>query len=242
MPLSINTIQPFSSAGSFVQFEATGGVEPYVYSLVAGGDGGSINSSTGLYQAPFSTSKGFQIVRVTDATPVTPQVANFTLNFLNHLQIIADIISTQLGLADDQVYIYNQKFNVPKDNRMYVAIKLGAQKVFGTSSKYIGTQEMNSINMQATVTIDVISRSLEALNRKEEIFVSLVSQRSQQIQNQNAFRIAQVASSFVDLSGIEGAAIPFRFNIAFNILYAKRFLVNVEYFDEFPDLEIETNE
>ena len=238
MPLSLSTVSPYSSAGGFVKFEATGGTAPYTYSLVAGGDGGSINSS-GLYTAPNLIVKGFQIIRVTDATTAT---ANFTLNFFNHLQIIADIIKTKLALENDQVYIYNQKFNIPKDNRMYIAVKLGNQRVFGTSSQYLGTQEVTSINMQATITLDIMSRTLEALNRKEEVFLALVSQRSIQVQNQNHFRIAQVPSTFNDLSQLEGAAIPFRFNVSFNILYAKRILANVEYYNEFPDLDIITNE
>jgi hypothetical protein len=51
------------------QFNAYGGIQPYVYSVVGGGSGGTINSSTGLYTAPSGT--GADTVRVTDANAAT---------------------------------------------------------------------------------------------------------------------------------------------------------------------------
>ena len=59
---------------SFI-FTASGGLTPYVYSIVSGG--GTINSSTGSYTAP--ATAGSAVVRVTDALGQTSQ-ANVTVN------------------------------------------------------------------------------------------------------------------------------------------------------------------
>ncbi len=48
-----------------VNFSGSGGVSPYTYAVVAGGSGGSVNSSTGVYTAP--ASPGTTTIRVTDS-------------------------------------------------------------------------------------------------------------------------------------------------------------------------------
>ena len=61
-------------------FSATGGVSPYVYSIVSGG--GSINGTTGLFTAP--ATAGTTVVRVTDSLS---NISNSTVTIVSALTI-----------------------------------------------------------------------------------------------------------------------------------------------------------
>ena len=222
--LASNTI---IAVGNKLLVEAVDGVPPYVYSLVAGGDGGSI-TATGEYQAPLVNNKGFQDILVTDDNSDT---ATITISILNHLQLVAEIIQKQLSLDGDQVYIYNQKITVPKDNKMYVAIGVSNMKVIASNMKVIDGVELSYTNSQANLKIDIMSRALEAFNRKEEVVSSLRSVLAQRTQTANMFKIAEVPNSFNDLSGIDGSAIPYRYNVSVNMIYSLRTTKDVDYYD-----------
>jgi hypothetical protein len=105
-----------------------------------------------------------------------------------------------------------------------------------------GLDSVQSINMVATLGIDVISRSNEALLRKEEVLMALASDYSQAQQEANSFNIGKLpmGGQFVNLSPVDGAAIPYRFNISVNIQYFKRKVKAVPYFDDFAPVEITT--
>lgn len=215
------------AVGNKLVVEAVDGTPPYVYSLVTGGDGGSITQD-GEYQAPLNNALGFQTILVTDDAQAT---ASIDISILNHLQLVADIIQNQLGLNNDQVYIYNQKINIPKDNKMYIAVGVSGFKVIASNMKVIDGVEYSYTNTQASIKIDILSKTLEAYNRKEEVISSLRSVLSQRTQTANMFKIAEIPSSFNDLSGIDGSAIPYRYNVSTNIIYSLRSSRDIDYFD-----------
>lgn len=69
--LSIQPLAKTLAVNNNFTFSAVFGTAPYSYSIVSGG--GTINSSTGVYQAP--SSAGSAVVRVTDALGSTSQAA-----------------------------------------------------------------------------------------------------------------------------------------------------------------------
>jgi hypothetical protein len=96
--------------------------------------------------------------------------------------------------------------------------------------------------MLATLSIDIISRSTQALLRKEEVLMALNSNYSEYQQEANSFYIGRlpVGAQFVNLSQIDGAAIPYRFNISINMQYFSRRIKPVDYFDEFSEVAVTT--
>lgn len=240
MSLILTSSVTAMATGRQTSFLASGGVAPYVYSIAPGGAGGTINPSTGLYTAPLSTTGKDNII-VTDATLAT---ATKSILSCTPLELFCDILQTEMGLAQGRVYLWDQKIDQPKDNGLYIAVGVLSCKPFGNNTPIDGSgaglNAVQSVNMFATLSVDIISRGPEARDRKEEVIMALNSIYSQSQQEANSFYIAKISSGFNNLSNIDGAAIPYRFNISVNMQYFVTKTKAVPYFDDFaqPGLTI----
>ena len=106
------------------------------------------------------------------------------------------------------------------------------------STKESPFQERLSSVVNARITIEAISRSLEAQERKEEILLALKSTYSQQQQEFNSMRIFNMPTNFVNISQIDGAAIPYRFSILVGLQYLISKTKVVPYFDNFSTSQV----
>lgn len=164
------------------------------------------------------------------------------------IEWIRSILIKELDLNPDQVNFYNQKWNVPPDERLYITIGLQGRKIFGNDS-YVenregdGYYEIKTSNIQDLISIDVFSRGPAALFRSPEVLHALVSQHSQQTQEKYSFKIATVPPSFTDLSEEMGAAILYRYQIIMPVLSVLKSEKKVDYYDQFTGRVItETDE
>ncbi len=216
---------------------ASGGTAPYVYSVVAGGAGGTINSATGAYTAPAIT--GNDTVLVTDATSAT---ATLSILIGTAIDLVMDIIQTGMGLPNGSVWLFDQKIFTPVDSNLYITVGVLNCKPFGNSSQPDGNgNEILSVNMLATLSVDIISRSTAALYQKEQVLMALRSQYSQTQQDSNSFYIASLPTGFVNLSDIDGAAIPYRFNFSFQIQYFSTMTKPISYYNQTQGPVVVTN-
>lgn len=233
--------------GTSTVLSAINGTMPYVYSVEPNGAGGTINSATGKYQTPVRQNpdarKAKDIITVTDAVDAT---ASVSISVLNPLGLVMEILQQEMGLDDAHVYLYNQKIFEPTDEKLFVAVGVLSSKPFANNTEYdptTGLAAVQSVNVMDTLSINVISRSTEALYRKNDVLLALGSNYSQSQQELNSFLIAKLppGANFVNLSGIDGAAIPYRFNISINIQYVYQLIKDVEYFDDFSEPEVITD-
>jgi len=226
--MSLTLAQTLTAVGPGItsSFVASGGTAPYTYSVRAGGAGGTINSSTGVYTAPASVPTKptllFDTIVVTDNVSATSQAQIFVGD---PLLLFCEIIQNQMGLAVGRVYIYDQKIMQPTDNGLYVAVSVLGVKVFGNTNRHDGSgsgmNSTQSLNCAATLQLDVISRDTSALHLKEAVLLALNSDYSEQQQNANSFFIGKIPPSaqFNSLSQQDGAAIPYRFVISVVMQY-----------------------
>lgn len=225
--------------GLTVPFGATGGTAPYTYSVAPGGAGGAINASSGVYISPNTT--GADVVIVTDSVAAT---ASGTVLVDVPIMLVCDVLQRAMGLASGQVYLYNQKINIPNDSRLYIAVGLTSCKPFGNRPKYDGSggglNAIQSVNMQATLSIDIFSRSTAALLQKEQVLLALSSPYATQQMELNSFYIAPISVGFVNLSALDGPAIPYRFNISVNIQYFTTLTTATAYYDTFSNVVVTT--
>lgn len=245
--MTITITQSATAVGTLTpaSFLATGGVEPYVWAVLPGGAGGSINSSTGQYTGPAtlysSPQRAYDTIRVTDddSDTATAQILVGT-----PLVLFCEIIQREMGLANGRVYEWDQKIMQPTDSGLYIAVSVPVCKPFGSGNKFVNGIQVQSVNMMATVDIDIISRGPSARDRKEEIILALNSIYAEQQQEANSFYIAKLpaSSQFVNLSNVDGAAIPYRYRISINMQYMVKKSPVAPYFDEFEDTEIVVNE
>lgn len=227
---------------SFAQFLATGGVSPYSYQVLAGGAGGTIDASTGIYSAPpsmtaYPPSSLYDMIEATDSTSatVTSQILVATPLFL-----LCDIIQTQMNLDSFHCFLWDQKIFQPTDSNLYVVVSMQSCKPFGNSSTPLptdGSQVQQFVSMYAKMDLDIISRGPYARDQKEFVVMALNSTYSQQQQEANGFYIGKVPilGGFVNLSQVDGAAIPYRYRISFAMQYQANITQSVDYYDSFTN-------
>lgn len=244
MTLSVTQSATAVAPRCHASFLAVGGTAPYVYSVGAGGAGGTINPSTGAYLAPLEF-KSSPFVN-TDTIIVDDSIGNTaraTILVGSPLILFCDVLAHELNLPRKRVYLWDQKIMQPTDQGLYIAVSVASTKPFGNSSAFRGSDNVSDqfVSMCALVDIDIISRGPDARDRKEEVILALNSIYSQQQQNANSFYIGQLSTRFINLSEIDGAAIPYRFRISVNMQYFYQKQSAAPYFDEFSAVDLATD-
>ena len=226
-------------------FLGVGGTSPYSYTVRNGGAGGTINSSSGLYTAPSSVGETPQTL--TDTIQVVDSVGSIATSKIlvgTPLHLFCDIIQTYMGLADGRVYLWDQKIMQPTDSGLYIAVSVPRCKPFANNKSYDSNgNAIQSVNVCATLDIDVISRGPSARDLKEQVILALLSDYSESQQEANSFLIGRIppSSAFLNISGIDGAAIPYRYKISVLMQYAVNNLEATPYFGSFSGPTIYTN-
>ncbi len=232
-------------------FLGIGGTEPYTYAVLGGGAGGSIDSVLGIYTAPTAMGSTpqtlYDTVQVTDSLGA---VATTQILIGTPLFLFCEILQQEMGLSNGRVYLWDQKIFEPNDNDLYIAVSVPSCKPFSNITKPAiidgfadWSQAEQTVNMLATLDIDIISRGPSARDRKEEVILALNSVYAQSQQEANSFYIGKLppGARFLNLSMIDGAAIPYRFKISVNLQYAFTKTKAVDYFDTFHDVQVTTN-
>lgn len=248
MTLSIIQNQTAIGIGLSTSFSGVGGVPPYTYSIVSSptSAGGTINSSTGIYTAPLiynsSPNNAYDTIKVTDSSLNSAQSQ---ILVGNALILFCDILQTSLGLSPGRVFVWDQKLNEPKDYTLYIAVSVLNSKPFGSTNRFIGSNQTSgqSINMLDVLQIDAISRGPAARDNRANILMALNSQYAEQQQEFNSFFIGKLpwGGAFNNLSQIDGAAIPYRFQIQVTLQYFVQLVQSVDYYDIFDSPTVITN-
>ena len=201
------------------------------------GAGGTIDPVTGLYTSP--SVVGNDTIEVIDSLLATAQTG---IEIGNALILFCDIIQTSMGLSQGQVYLWDQKINIPIDERLYIAVGVTSVKPFGNTRSFdVNGNVTQSGNFAATLDVNILSRGPDARDRKEEVVLALNSQYSESQQEANAFKIYPITTGFVNLSEIDGGAIPYRFAISCVLQYATSIVSAVPYFGSFSYPNLVTN-
>jgi len=217
-----------------------GGTAPYTYAVLAGGAGGTVNPSTGAYVAPpVVASQGAQLYDTVQVTDSLSAQAQARILVGSALLLLCDIIQTGLGLQDGRVYLWDQKIMQPTDSDLYIAVSEMQPRVFGNNNRSVGSPgdmvSMQYATISSKVDIDIISRGPAARDRKGEVIMALNSNYAQQQQYANSFYVGKMppGAQFLNLSQIDGAAIPYRYKITIALQYTVTKTQSVPYFDTF---------
>lgn len=242
--MSLSISQSTTAMGPLLTtgFLGVGGTPPYAYSLLAGGPGGSINPVTGLYTAPATVpvnpAQSYETIQVTDALAAT---ATAQVLIGSHIQLFCDIIQNQMGIANDHIYLWDQKIFQPTDSNLYVAVAVMSEKVFGNTTQGVPPNSLQYCNVMAVMSIDAISRGPAARDQKEQIVMALQSDYAQRQMEMNSFSIGRLPVGFTNISNLDGAAIPYRYNISVNMQYTVPRTVSIPYLDTFAQPTVYIN-
>lgn len=122
-------------------------------------------------------------------------------------KIIADILVAQLGILPGHIMLTNQKWFIPEDQGLYVAIGYVSGRVIGNTNYSVptdaGMTEKQQMVMLYEISIDLMSYDDSARVKKELAYMGLMSVASQQIQETYNVQVARQPTPFQDISMLE---------------------------------------
>ena len=152
-------------------------------------------------------------------------------------KLICNILQTQLGLQDGQIWVYNQKRDIPNDFGTYYVVTYNGQRIIGNVRREFvtndGLKEYQSVHSLANYSVDVISRSNTIRESRDQAIMALNSTYSQQMQEARGFQIARNSFQVTNTSELEGVAQLNRYTISFNVTYMSETTKSIQYFDTF---------
>lgn len=150
---------------------------------------------------------------------------------------ICKILQRQLDLTDQQIWIYNQKRDIPNDFGVYFVVSYQGQRIIANIRKEYATEyglmEYQSVHNLANFTVDVFSRDKRARDMRDQVIMALNSTYSQQVQEANGFQIARNSFQVTNTSEVEGVAELNRYSISFNVTYMSESSKSIDYYDSF---------
>ena len=153
------------------------------------------------------------------------------------IKAICKILQKQLQLSDNQIWIYNQKRDIPNDFGIYYVVQYNGQRIIGNIRREIATDaglmEYQSVHSLAVFSVDVFSRDPRARDARDQAIMALNSTYSQQVQEANGFQIARNSFQVTNTSEVEGVAELNRYSISFNVTYMTESSNSIDYFDTF---------
>jgi hypothetical protein len=141
------------------------------------------------------------------------------------VKVIAQIIQNQLGLEDDHIIVGEEKFDIPVDKTLFVALFDEGPKPISRSNRLDTdtNEEIGTVTRLHPIRIEICSFNNEARQRKEEVVIALGSIYAQQVMEQYQCQVASDPVSFVDTSSAEPSSILKRYSAVVNVtaMYGK---------------------
>lgn len=157
------------------------------------------------------------------------------------VKVIGDIIAAEMELTASgrncQIMLTNERFNIPVNDDIYVALSYVDGKPIGNNNYFDGNTliETQQVVMLYHIQIDIMSFGPDARTRKEEIYQALRSLRAQAQMEIYNMQIARMPAAFVDASSLEESKRLNRYTmtIAVSALLTKEKSVT-DYYTTFP--------
>lgn len=154
------------------------------------------------------------------------------------INLLVQVIRSCLKFENDQVVVYNQGWKIPDDKRTYVSVALLSSKPFGSRRNYKETPdalvEVVTVNSAEVYAIDVFSfNPMLTMADASRVIAAFNSTLAQQVMEEHSFKMPTLPTSFIDVSGVEGASRLTRFRANFPVLRARSHETAVEYYDKF---------
>ena len=156
------------------------------------------------------------------------------------LKVVAQIIQHELGLDDFHVVDGNEKFDIPTDQKLFVALFDEGTKPVSRMNRFDPStnSEMQSHTLIHSIRIEVCSLiSDEARKRKEEVSMALDSIYAQQTMEQYQCSVASF-STFTNATAAEVSGMLKRYSATVNVTAIHGKVQPVSYFDKFNNATV----
>ena len=150
------------------------------------------------------------------------------------IKVVADILSHELNLSSDRIFIYNDGRPLPKDDGLYISLCINEIIPYANNNKTgdINTtfSEKISMNYRQKVIASVISKDSTARIAAYNAVMALSSVYSIQKQEEYSCHIAKIAH-VTDASFLEETARLNRFDVAINVISWAEATKEIDYFN-----------
>ena len=160
------------------------------------------------------------------------------------LNLLKQLIDTQLNMPKERVWSANSDNTLPKDKKLFIVLKIDEVKPYANNLKYEYTQsgvnEILTTSVAEDITIALLSRNTEARDRAYEILQALNSTLSQQLQEKNKMHISRLGNIY-DASFLEATAFLNRYDVRIRVIRSYEKVNPVDYYDKFsiPEIHLE---
>lgn len=164
------------------------------------------------------------------------------------LQTLVDILRTEMDLAADQVVIYNQRWIIPNDKRLYVSLNVMGGRPYANNRRFASgfvanpaggpalavLNEERQVSSADLISLHVQSYGDQARVRRNEVMFALNSTYAEQQMERYGFHVGPLPSSFADASEGLGTAIITKYALTFSVLYGEAQVNVIDWYDQFP--------
>ena len=115
-------------------------------------------------------------------------------------EYIVDIIRKEMGLSQQNIWIHSQNRKIPPQSQeLYVTVGCVDFLPISSKSRYDPEtdEEVQTVYGRASVQVDILSRSLEARQRRAELLMALNSFYSKEVQDKKQFRIFELLMKYL---------------------------------------------
>lgn len=151
-------------------------------------------------------------------------------------EYIVDIIRKEMGLSQQNIWIHSQNRKIPPQSQeLYVTVGCVDFLPISSKSRYDPEtdEEVQTVYGRASVQVDILSRSLEARQRRAELLMALNSFYSKEVQDKKQFRIFELPQRFINTSGLEGGSEINRFSLVIRAMISEDKVKSTSYYDTF---------
>lgn len=151
-------------------------------------------------------------------------------------EYIVDIIRKEMGLNQQNIWIHSQNRKIPPQSmELYVTVGCVDFLPISSKSRYNPDDdtEIQTIYGRASVQIDILSRSIEARQRRGEILMALNSFYSKNVQDAHQFRIFWLPARFINTSSLEGGSEINRFSLIIRAMISEDKVKSTPFYDTF---------
>jgi len=156
-------------------------------------------------------------------------------------EIVATIIRDYMQIAPSRIVLRAQNFQAPKDEGLYVIVGLGNQQTIGSSQRSDEETETGGVTIAQEVTVDIVSKSRAAVERRNEAIIALRSTLAQQLMEREGARVFR-QGGITDLTSIEASAALHRFRVSFMVHYSQSRTISERPLEQFRDVDEEVQQ
>lgn len=155
------------------------------------------------------------------------------------LDIIKQILDSEMEMPANRVWAYNANMELPKDNKLFIILFLASQNPISNTSKFVSTSEgmeqRQSMNVIEEIIISCVSKSTEARDRAHEVHMAMNSFFSKKLQAKNKIHIS-IMGDVYDASFLEATSRLNRFDCRIRVFKSYDKIKSLDdYYDKFPN-------